>query len=60
MAMSEEARVMVCNYLQELIEKVKSGKLPRVLHTSDQIDTGSNYVVLTQISYLEVFPYNED
>jgi hypothetical protein len=59
MAMSDEARAMVCNYLQELIEKVKDGTLPRVLHTSDRIDTGANYVVLTQISYLEVIPYED-
>jgi hypothetical protein len=60
MAMSDEARVMVCNYLQELIEKVKSGKLPRVLHTSDRIETDTCYVKLTQISYMEIEPFKED
>ena len=60
MAMSDEARFMVCNYLHELIQKVKDGTLPRILHTSDRIDTGTCYVKLTQISYMETEPYPED
>jgi hypothetical protein len=60
MAMSDECRAMVCDYLQNLINKVKDGTLTKLLHTSDRIDTGTCYVCLTQISYLELEPYSEN